>query len=159
MNKLEHLDLFSFRIIGEQKQVLLDSFIALHNEYVETYHSKKVKWYGGIRFSVNAGCFITGWSHGKVEDTLKKLCEGIKHKNKTFKPIDIKGAGYYSINESELEKLCNYIENYKSKWKRDNEKWIAENKDNVFGIDEALNIMAMENYNLLDKRFRNNGEK
>ena len=63
---------------------------------------------------------------------------------------------YYSINESELEKLCNYIESYKSKWKRDNERWMAENKDNVFGIDEILENMATENYNLLDKRFRNN---
>ena len=157
MNKLEHLDLFAFRIIGEQKQVLLDSLISLHNYYVKAYHSsKKVKWYGGMRLSVNDLCFMTGWGHGKVGDTLKELEGGIKHNNKTFKPVDKKGKGYYSINESELEKLCNYIENYKSKWCRDNKEWMAENKDNVFGIDEALENMATENYNLLDKRYRNN---
>ena len=157
MNKLEHLDLFSFRIIGEQKQVLLDSLISLHNYYVKAYQSKKVKWYGGMRLSVNDLCFITGWGHGKVEDTLKELWGGIKHNNKTFKPVEKKKkAGYYSINESELEKLCNYIENYKSKWWRDNKEWMAENKDNVFSIDEALENMATENYNLLDKRYRNN---
>lgn len=157
MNKLEHLDLFSFRIIGEKKQVLLDSLISLHNNYVKAFQSKKVKWYGGMRLSVNDLCIMTGWGHNKVGDTLKELCGGIKHNNKTFNPVEKKEtAGYYSINESELEKLCNYIESYKSKWKRDNEKWMAENKDNVFSIDEVLNIMATENYNLLDKRFRNN---
>ena len=158
MNKLEHLDLFSFRIIGEQKQVLLDSLISLHNYYVKAYHSsKKVKWYGGMRLSGNDLCFMTGWGHDKVDRRLKELCEGIKHNNKTFKPVERKETpGYYSINESELEKLCNYIESYKSKWKRDNERWIAENKDNVFSIDEALENMATENYNLLDKRYRNN---
>lgn len=156
MNKLEHLDLFAFRIIGEQKQVLLDSLISLHNYYVKAFQSKKVKWYGGMRLSVNDLCTMTGWGHNKVGDTLKKLWGGIKHNNKTFKPVKKITAGYYSINESELEKLCNYIESYKSKWKRDNEKWMAENKDKVFSIDEVLNIMAKENYNLLDKRHRNN---
>jgi len=162
MKKLEHLDLFSFRIIGEQKQVLLDSLIALYNEYVKAYQSKDIKWYGGMRFSINDGCFITGWGHSKVEKTLKSLCNGIKHNNKTFKPVEEKSKngkkihGYFSINVDELDRLCNYIENYKSEWKRDNEKWIAENKADEFGIDEALKIMASQNYELLYKKYRNN---
>lgn len=157
MNELKQLDFLSYGIIGEQEQVLLDTLIYLHNIYVKAFNSQKVKWYGGMRLSINDLCRITGWGHNKVGDTLKELWEGIKHNNKTFKPVEKKEkAGYYSINESELEKLCNYIENYKSKWWRDNKEWMAENKDNVFSIDEVLNIMAKENYNLLDKRYRNN---
>lgn len=164
--ELDYLDMFTFRIIGNNAHLLLNAIIALHNDYVTEFRKgnkgkiHKIKWFGGMRISVNDACFITNWSRNKVNSWLGKLSTGITHKGTTFKLLTDKPTGsgkgtkhYYSINIEELNRLNDYVDNYKSAWIRDNDKWMKENGNKQYNIYNGLKVMAMENYGLLERRF------
>lgn len=141
-------------IIGESSTFLLNSIIDLHNYYVGAFRkmnkgkSNPIVWYGGMRLSANDVCGITNWKKDKALKYLKVLSSGILINGDTFKLIEEKANGYYSINYDALERFDTYCHNYKKNWYRCN-----NTIEGVTPID-ILKTLARENYNLLERRFR-----
>ena len=158
METLKHLPIFSNLIIGADCMILLDAIIELHNKYVKVFQKQtgnyKIKWYGGMRLPINSFCVLTGFKRDKVINSLKKMCMGIKHGDNTFRFLENRGEGYYSINVDELDRLEKCIDDYKTGWHRHNDDWEKENGSKLFSVDDIMKTMAKENLNLLKKRFR-----
>lgn len=160
MKKINNLPIFSNLIIGADCMCLLDAIIELHNQYVKEFQkqtgSHKIKWYGGMRLSINDLCIFTGLKKDKAITLLKKLwCEGIKYCNHTFIFLDNVGQGYYKINVDELDFLEKCVCDYMVEWHRNNDNWEKKNTSKLFSIDNIMEALAKENLNLLETRFRN----